>query len=469
MIKMVEAKQLKKGKFPAPLWLMFPNLPRGTIGWRMGYGEEYRINFFKVLHNKMEFEKLFPEPLNWKDKSFKEFKKEIPSLKFTPLLGMCWRKSGKPEYDLNNLKEDYAKDNEDNIWKNIKNIEIANHFLNIKNEDKKILFATWQFSSVEHAIFSSKVDCFKKAKVQGVPLNNLKHFKNKFTEEEEEIWDKIKYTVCLNAFYYKIMEDEKLKKQLLNTGDKILVYISKDNVWGVNKKNGGENLLGFALMEVRNEIRRITKNENLIDWEYTEYLTKVDPYNNDVLGKNKIPYKIDFNDKDSPEYKIYESTYHNVKYLVRDVNLSPDFESKYEVGRILQEKAFVDATDKVGGMVTSHRFTILTNHMKDISAHEHGTNWNLHVAAANSKFKVLNVYTYKGKTQILLLHLIDHFWQMFKNDDDTIDSKCVKLSINKFQKSVNSNPIAEVTTNEWLKRCEFPIGLNDKGEYWDLE
>lgn len=62
------------------------------------------------------------------------------------------------------------------------------------------------------------------------------------------------------------MQDEHLKQRLLDTGDKSLVYISDDE-WG-----GDENLFGFALMELRDEIRRLYKNEDLIDWEYTEYV-----------------------------------------------------------------------------------------------------------------------------------------------------------------------------------------------------
>ena len=65
---------------------------------------------------------------------------------------------------------------------------------------------------------------------------------------------------------YKFMQDEHLKQGLLDTGDKSLVYITDDE-WG-----GDENLFGFALMELRDEIRRLYKNEDKIDWEYTEYV-----------------------------------------------------------------------------------------------------------------------------------------------------------------------------------------------------
>lgn len=62
------------------------------------------------------------------------------------------------------------------------------------------------------------------------------------------------------------MNDDNLKQILLDTGDKSLVYISNDE-WG-----GEENLFGFALMELRDEIRRLYKNNDKIDWEYSKYL-----------------------------------------------------------------------------------------------------------------------------------------------------------------------------------------------------
>ena len=50
-----------------------------------------------------------------------------------------------------------------------------------------------------------------------------------------------------------------------------------DNIWGIRlsassseaqdpMKWRGQNLLGFALMEVRDELRRVTQNETLCDW-----------------------------------------------------------------------------------------------------------------------------------------------------------------------------------------------------------
>jgi ribA/ribD-fused uncharacterized protein len=67
---------------------------------------------------------------------------------------------------------------------------------------------------------------------------------------------------------HKFSQDENLKEFLLNTNERILVEASPmDKIWGIglaadhpNIENPilwkGENLLGFALMEVRDELRK---------------------------------------------------------------------------------------------------------------------------------------------------------------------------------------------------------------------
>ena len=91
-------------------------------------------------------------------------------------------------------------------------------------------------------------------------------------------WDKCKYTIVLTGNFQKFLQNPELKDFLLCTGDKILVEASpRDRIWGIgmgkaneNAENPaawrGQNLLGFALMEVRDELRRVCANEDKIDW-----------------------------------------------------------------------------------------------------------------------------------------------------------------------------------------------------------
>jgi len=91
-------------------------------------------------------------------------------------------------------------------------------------------------------------------------------------EFDESVWNKVKYSIVLNGNYRKFSQNLKLREFLLSTGEDILVEASPyDAVWGIrmsaNNENSqnpmkwqGKNLLGFALMEVRDEIRRVWEN-----------------------------------------------------------------------------------------------------------------------------------------------------------------------------------------------------------------
>ena len=167
---------------------------------------------------------------------------------------------------------------------------------------------------------------------------------------------------------------------------------------------------------------------------------------------------------------VINKTIPGLTMFVRDVNLSDDIARKYTPDTIIREKAFVDASHRVMGMITTHRFAILSNHMVDLGKMENGTNWGLCVANRDSRFKVLTNYEYNGKTLILLLHLPDdEDWKMFINTKISIEDDIIETSIERFKNKCNADIIPELATKEWLDRCIFPIGLDDNGNYFELE
>jgi ribA/ribD-fused uncharacterized protein len=86
------------------------------------------------------------------------------------------------------------------------------------------------------------------------------------------LWDNVKYSVVLNGNFYKFTQNDEMLKILISTGDKIIVEASPlDKIWGVglSEENSiienpndwkGKNLLGFALMEVRDELKKYTNS-----------------------------------------------------------------------------------------------------------------------------------------------------------------------------------------------------------------
>ena len=62
---------LQKKKIMPPPWLAHREIERYSIGWRMGYGEDYIYRFGDWLDTlspdeRTEYRTLFPEPVTWK-------------------------------------------------------------------------------------------------------------------------------------------------------------------------------------------------------------------------------------------------------------------------------------------------------------------------------------------------------------------------------------------------------------------
>jgi ribA/ribD-fused uncharacterized protein len=71
-----------------------------------------------------------------------------------------------------------------------------------------------------------------------------------------EDWGAIKYNIMLNGLRHKIQQHPDVRALLLSTGDARLVENSPyDYIWGCGKDGTGTNLLGFAWMQIRDEIK----------------------------------------------------------------------------------------------------------------------------------------------------------------------------------------------------------------------
>ena len=159
-----------------------------------------------------------------------------------------------------------------------------------------------------------------------------------------------------------------------------------------------------------------------------------------------------------------------LQLFARDINLTPEEAACYKVGEVVRNPAFTDATCRVGGMVTTHRYSILSNHMMDLSSMEQGTNWGLCIANRDSHFKVLDIYEHEGKTQILLLHLPhDYRWKWLEDLTIHLPGNLVDDCRSRFLNKAFGEPIPELTSEDWMERCGFPIGVDMKGKLFSNE
>lgn len=167
---------------------------------------------------------------------------------------------------------------------------------------------------------------------------------------------------------------------------------------------------------------------------------------------------------------VADKMYPGMALFARDVNLPETLTRRYTPGLIIREKAFTDASSRFMGLVTTHRYVILSNHMVDLSQFEQGTHWGLHVAQKGSHFKVLGQHTHQGKTGIFLLHLPDdENWRLWQTAEFSMDRQLYEMAVQRFTQKCVQPPALELTQTAWLDRCAFPVGMSDDGAFWPLE
>ncbi len=166
---------------------------------------------------------------------------------------------------------------------------------------------------------------------------------------------------------------------------------------------------------------------------------------------------------------ICNKLYPGIALFARDLNLPEELARRYTPGLIIREKAFTDASNRFMGMITTHRYVILSNHMQDMSRFEHN-GWGLHVAQKDAHFKVLGQCTHQGRTGIFLLHLPeDESWKLWQTAEFTLDRQLYAMAVERFKAKCIQPPVPELTTRAWLDLCAFPLGMADNGQFWPLE
>lgn len=136
-----------------------------------------------------------------------------------------------------------------------------------------------QYSSAEQYMMAEKARAFNDKESLDKILSTKnsrkqKELGRKIKNYDDEVWGKIRYEAVVKGNYAKFTQNENLKNQLLDTGNKIIVEASPyDTIWGIGLSEfdesrfnedlwRGKNLLGKAIMQVR---EMITVSEKLKD------------------------------------------------------------------------------------------------------------------------------------------------------------------------------------------------------------
>lgn len=159
----------------------------------------------------------------------------------------------------------------------------------------------------------------------------------------------------------------------------------------------------------------------------------------------------------------------------RDSNLSQEIIDKYEVRKIFRSQTFVDVSNFAGKPTKNCRFIFASSKAAPLFRVNPATEkWGLHSINCNSYFKVLDVYKQEGITQIFLLHIpfkgLDFFSRtVLKLGEQNIEEQIIGKARESLNQKINSEIPPALNEKEWIDRTNFPIGLDNKNEFFNSE
>lgn len=178
-------------------------------------------------------------------------------------------------YDLNWLTAQYQ------AKKKLKYLYFWGHTPRADGEISNVCFSQWYhapfnidgvtYPTAEHFMMAQKAQLFGDTAIFE-QITHAKHPKQakdlgrKVANFNEKIWNEKRFDIVVTGNLAKFSQHAELKAFLLNTGNRVLVEASPyDKIWGVGLSKdddkianplqwNGLNLLGFALMDVRDKL-----------------------------------------------------------------------------------------------------------------------------------------------------------------------------------------------------------------------
>ena len=234
---------MENEKYLAPPWIKYPFAPAESDFWKDGSGAEYLIKYNEYVRDIDDYGSIFPKAITFMNNveassnvsdNFKEY---LQSAK-KPLFIKLWTPDGKPKYDPEYVKGKYSI-----------------MYDTIFTENKHIPLGKTHYHNINEIVALVKKS-----------LDEM----NLTATERDVLWDEMKYTVYLNALYYKLADDINFINELVKMDGRVIACYSDNLEYGLQEKSDGSligsNLMGIATMELRDHLMEVYKNYSRIDW-----------------------------------------------------------------------------------------------------------------------------------------------------------------------------------------------------------
>lgn len=122
-----------------------------------------------------------------------------------------------------------------------------------------------QYMMYEKAVTFGDFDTAQKILEEEEP-SKIKQYGRQVLNYDDVVWNGIRQIIVYRGLLAKFLQDEELGRKLKGTGEAVLAECAvQDKIWGIGlsmqdanrfdmQKWKGQNLLGFALMQVRGQL-----------------------------------------------------------------------------------------------------------------------------------------------------------------------------------------------------------------------
>jgi hypothetical protein len=140
----------------------------------------------------------------------------------------------------------------------------------------------------------------------------------------------------------------------------------------------------------------------------------------------------------------------------------------YRVGVLFREPTFCDATYKFGGFAAPHRYLIISANARCIDALSVHPEWGLCIWPTGRIFKVIGTNQEASRTQTTLLEIPEELRPEFTTGSlSSLERTFANRAVQEFDAALQLPVLPEHATRLWLDRLEFPLGVDDSGQFFE--